>query len=91
MKTVLIDGLKINSKEKLHEVFRTELNFPDYYGNNLDALFDVLSTDIEMPINLIFENTKYCKQYLGEYLDSTIEVLKNVSTYYPNDFIVTIN
>ena len=31
-----------------------ELSFPDYFGNNLDALFDCL-TDIDEPINIALD------------------------------------
>lgn len=34
--------LIINSKADLLEVFRTSLNFPDYFGKNWDALNDML-------------------------------------------------
>ena len=43
MKTVLIDGRKIQDKS-FHEYFKKKLDIIDYYGNNLDAMFDVLST-----------------------------------------------
>lgn len=43
MKTVLIDGIKIQDKS-FHEYFKKKLDIIGYYGNNLDAMFDVLST-----------------------------------------------
>ena len=42
MKEIIIDGDKIESKSEVHEIFVKELDFPDYYGNNLDALADCL-------------------------------------------------
>lgn len=40
-----IDCTGIENKEQLHELLARALSFPDYYGHNLDALFDCL-TDI---------------------------------------------
>ena len=33
-----------------------ELTLPDYFGNNLDALWDVFTGEIELPIKIEFEN-----------------------------------
>lgn len=45
MREMQIIGREIGSVEELHEMFYRELDLPDYYGANLDALYDVL-TDI---------------------------------------------
>ena len=47
-----LDGQKFNSKEELHSFLADKLNFPSYYGNNLDALYDCL-TDITYPLLLV--------------------------------------
>ena len=43
MEEAIIDCTQIKTKEDLHRVFRDTLCFPDWYGNNLDALYDCLS------------------------------------------------
>lgn len=43
MRTIEIDGKLI--KKEGHDYLKEILNFPDYYGKNLDALYDCL-TDI---------------------------------------------
>lgn len=45
-----LDGEMI--KEKGHDYIAEVLNFPDYYGKNLDALYDCL-TEIECEIELV--------------------------------------
>lgn len=55
MNYIELDGKEI--KEKSHEYLIKKLNLPDYYGKNLDALYDCL-TDIgtETEIHLINSN-----------------------------------
>src|SRR6056297_1219309 len=42
--TILIDGKKMLSKEETHRYISKKLNFPEYYGKNLNALWDMLTT-----------------------------------------------
>ena len=55
MEEKIIDCTKIKTREDLHRIFRETLSFPDWYGHNLDALYDCL-TDIDAPTHLILEN-----------------------------------
>ena len=41
---VIIDGRKIDSAEQLYRAFGEQMELPAYFGNNLDALYDVLTT-----------------------------------------------
>ena len=40
MKTALINGRRIHTKEDLHQTLKVQLDLPEYYGANLDALYD---------------------------------------------------
>ena len=42
MKSVILDAKKMLKKEKMHEYFAKKFDLPEYYGRNLDALFDCL-------------------------------------------------
>lgn len=42
MKNVSLDAKKMVEKEKMHEYFAKKFDLPEYYGKNLDALFDCL-------------------------------------------------
>ncbi len=52
IKEVLLDGEKLCCLDAVHAFLRKELAFPDYYGANLDALYDCLST-LSVPTALI--------------------------------------
>ncbi len=48
MNEILIDCGGLESPRQLHEALAEALKFPEYYGNNLDALHDCL-TEIGTP------------------------------------------
>ncbi len=52
MDYTVIDCSYVTGPESLHEALKVALDFPDYYGKSLDALFDCL-TDIQSPVHLV--------------------------------------
>ena len=43
MEIITLDCKDIKTAERLHQELAQALHFPDYYGKNLDALFDCLT------------------------------------------------
>ena len=43
MKKVIIDMKSWKDRESAHESLKEELGFPDWYGKNADALYDLLT------------------------------------------------
>ena len=54
MKTITIH-CALMGKESLHTALQQALSFPDYYGANLDALYDCL-TELEEDTHLILQD-----------------------------------
>jgi ribonuclease inhibitor len=50
MKEITIDCTTIASMAEIHDILARELNFPAWYGRNLDALHDCLTDlkDVEL-------------------------------------------
>ena len=42
-KIIILNGKKIDTLKKLYDLLNHALNFPDYFGRNLDALYDCLT------------------------------------------------
>ena len=58
MKSVILDAKKMAEKEKMHEYFAKKFDLPEYYGKNLDALFDSLC-EINEPTLIKLKNEKF--------------------------------
>ena len=62
-----IDALKVNERKEAHEYLKEVFSFPEYYGKNLDALFDCLG---EMRIDRItIINSEKGENYFYSVLD----------------------
>jgi ribonuclease inhibitor len=75
---ILVNGRKIQDKSDLHDYLIKQFNLPSYYGRNLDALWDVLSSNrILKKITVI--HTNYLDTILGDYSKSLLNLFKELS------------
>ena len=73
MKETTIDCSLVRSREDLHRLFQESLCFPEWYGSNLDALWDIATT-FDADMTLI---------YPGDMLNAlTVYGCKIISTLY---------
>ena len=76
MKKIIIDET-IESKNQLHAILKEKLMLPDYYGRNLDALWDCLTGDIDLPLTLEWKRFSQVRETLGDYGDKLLELLQS--------------
>lgn len=76
MRKVILDGSKIESESDFHKTISELLDFGPYYGRNLDALWDRLSTDVERPIEVIWLNSEKSRECLGECFYKIVETFE---------------
>ena len=62
-----IDLTGLASREELHRRLREALPLPAWYGDNLDALHDVLG-DAEAPLELVFRNAEGVTEDMRDYV-----------------------
>ena len=81
MKTIIIDFSKCKYPIDLHNEIREKLELPEWYGNNLDALWDMLTGFIETPINIkvIFKPETSSEKSLKENVFKIIETFKEAA------------
>lgn len=72
----ILEGSKIHTREELHDALAEVLALPDYYGRNLDALWDCLTGWIETPLRLTWRDYEPCRHYLGEYAEKALELFR---------------
>ena len=73
MKTITIDFTDIGDYEDFYEHLKSQLDLPEHFGDNLDALYDTLTGDIELPLHLEFVNMNVEQLEDFEDLLSTLE------------------
>ena len=79
MRIAVLDGDAISTREELHAALARELALPDWYGGNLDALWDLLTelgptalllTD---PQDLLPDDPEYREQLLDTLFQAAAE------------------
>ena len=53
MEKIILDGAKMTDRAAAHEYMAEMMAFPEWYGNNLDALWDMLSEGAEREIEFV--------------------------------------
>lgn len=64
----VIDLSNVSEKAQMHDMLFEALRLPAYYGRNLDALWDCLTSDLQIPceIHLIMSDTTLYADVLQE-------------------------
>lgn len=88
MKEIYLRIENCQDKESLHSHFSGELNFPAWYGSNLDALHDIL-TDAREDIFIVVPDTEALEEKLGGYFRQLMRVLLDSSAENHHIHLVT--
>lgn len=80
--TVEINGSAVADREMLHDLLAKELMLPDYYGRNLDALYDLLM-EISQPTAFKILHPDLLREHLGSYCEAFAATLVQASQNNP--------
>jgi ribonuclease inhibitor len=78
MKEIRLNGEKMLDKASTHAYLKLKLSLPDYYGGNLDALWDCLTADFSSKKITIYNPAAIVKN-LGAYGESLIEMFQQAA------------
>ncbi len=73
MNTIYIDFTDLGDYEDFYVQLKEKLPLPEYFGDNLDALSDVITGGLEMPLHLEFVNMTVDQLEIFEDLLTTLE------------------
>ena len=81
MVTYILDGSKMLSRETAHDELARALHLPEYYGRNLDALWDCVST---MQAHVALVSSAAMLEALGLYGKKILSVLEEAAQKNPS-------
>ena len=71
---LIIDGSVLSAEAAVHDLFTRALDLPEWYGRNLDALYDVL-TERGEPLRLLVRNREALAEYAEDLLRTLAEAV----------------
>ena len=78
-KTVL-DGNNMKTISGVHLELKRKLKLPNYYGGNLDALWDCLTDLVDLPLEIEWKNYDTARKNLGEYAARVLDLLEDADS-----------
>ncbi|OZM58409.1 barnase inhibitor [Lottiidibacillus patelloidae] len=90
MNKVIINGEEFLNIEEFHKYIKVKMELPDYYGENLNALWDCITGFIDLPLLLVWVNFEKSKVYIGKYAEEVLQVFKEAQNELEDDFIVEV-
>lgn len=78
MRDIILDITPFEEKKTLHSYLKTQLDFPFYYGANLDALFDELTATTDLTA-VTLQYPAQPKGKMVEYIPRLIAVFEDAA------------
>lgn len=72
----------MTSRKDAHDYLQQQLQLPVYYGRNLDALYDVL-TSVGTPMTIVVKNEAMAEDHLGGYGSALIATIREAGEENP--------
>lgn len=79
VKTYVLNGGLILSIDDFYDEIMRVLPLPHYFGRNLDALADSLLTDIEGPLEIVWEHSATSRKAMKQDYKRIAAVLRSVA------------
>ena len=84
---IVIEGEEMKNIKELHSFLKRTLEFPDYYGMNLDALWDMLTSWVDFPLSIEWKDHDISERKIGSAAIKIMEFFEEAEAEI-NDFSV---
>ncbi|TVR83494.1 MAG: barnase inhibitor [Rhodospirillales bacterium] len=84
MRTCNLDGRAVGSLDQAYDILARQLGFPAHFGRNLDALWDVLTTDLEGPCTVRWHHCHESEAVMGPDFQRLLAVLQDAAQERPD-------
>ena len=78
IKHCTLNGKAMRSLDDFYDRISTLKDMPEHFGRNLDALWDVLSIDVEGPFEIIWKKAEASKKLMGKDFYRIVKLLRNL-------------
>jgi ribonuclease inhibitor len=78
MKRCTLNGSVICSLDDLYDQLSRQLSLPEHFGRNLDALWDVLSADVEGPFEIVWMHADESRKTMRRDYDRALKLLRKL-------------
>jgi len=78
VKRCTLDGRNMISMDQVYDQLADRFKFPAHFGRNLDALWDMLSTDVEGPFEIVWTQAVEAKKGLGRNYSRLVKLFRTL-------------
>ena len=78
IKRCTLDGKIIGSLDDLYDQLSIRFSLPEHFGHNLDALWDVLSTDVQGSFEIAWKHAGDSRKLMGRDFDRAVKLMKEL-------------
>ena len=93
-KIYTIDFSNVTYYMEIHPIIREALDFPEYYGGSLDALWDCLTDMVGRPVHIEIIGLEVIERKFGDTVKKLIDIFKEFKHHdddrYSDDILIEI-
>jgi RNAse (barnase) inhibitor barstar len=79
MKRCVLDGSRLTDAASVYRALAGGFRFPEYFGNNPDALWDALGEYGGEPVEIVWRNAARSAELLGAHFEQIVAVLQKAA------------
>ena len=85
--TYIVDFKDVHYYLEIHKALKEGLDFPDYYGENLSALWDCLTETVGNNVKIFLKNYQDVERVHKEYADDILRIFQRAKHWADDIYI----